>query len=201
MTGNVIDLVSIPVQDKLPRPMVCSKADQLTLDVAMQEFIAFEIVEKCDVLESDHGFYSNIFPVIKKDSSARVILNLKELNYHIAFSHFKMDTIKDVLHLIFPNRYFMTVDFKHAYYSMPVVPEQRKWLRFVWKNDHYQFTSLPQGLTSAPRLFTKLLKPALTHLRKLGILVSCYIDDCIFIAASKESCYAMLLMLYTFFIL
>ena len=49
VTGNVIDLVSIPVQDKLPRPMVCSKADQLTLDVAMQEFIAFEIVEKCAI--------------------------------------------------------------------------------------------------------------------------------------------------------
>ena len=41
-------------------------------------------------------------------------------------------------------------------------------------------------MTTISLLFTKLLKPALTYLRKLGILVSCYIDDCIFIAASKE---------------
>lgn len=97
-----------------------------------------------------------------------------------------MDTLKDVKKLPFPNCYSMTVDFKHAYFSVRVRPEQRKWLRFIWNDDHYQFTSLPQGLSSAPRLFTKLLKPALTHLRKLGMLVSCYIDDCIFISSSEE---------------
>jgi len=41
-------------------------------------------------------------------------------------------------------------------------------------------------LTSAPCIFTKLLKPVLFHLRKLGIIVICYIDNCIFIAASEE---------------
>ena len=115
-----------------------------------------------------------------------MILNLKELNNYIVFAHFKMDTIKDVLHLLFPNCFFMTVDFKHAYYSVSVRPEHRKWLRSIWDKDHYQFTSLPQDLSSASRLFTKLLKPALTHLRKLGMLVSCYINDCIFIASSKD---------------
>ncbi|XP_045127706.1 uncharacterized protein LOC123514122 [Portunus trituberculatus] len=54
----------------------------------------------------------------------------------------------------------------------------------MWRNEAFQFTCLPQGLSSAPRTFTKLLKPVLAHLRKLGITVSCYIDDCIFIAAS-----------------
>lgn len=69
---------------------------------------------------------------------------------------------------------------------MHVRSEDRKWLRFIWQGQPYQFTCLPQGLTSAPRIFTKLLKPALAHLRRLGIVVSCYIDDCIFIAASAD---------------
>ena len=56
----------------------------------------------------------------------------------------------------------------------------------MWKDKHYQFTCLPQGLTSAPRIFTKLLKPVLAHLRKMGMIVSCYIDDCIFIAPSFD---------------
>lgn len=137
----------------------------------MQEFNDFRIVEKCSVLKTDLAFYSNIFPIIKKDGSARVILNLKGLKNYIVFSHFKTDTIKDVIHLLFPNCFFMAVDFEHAYYSVTIRPEQRKWLQFIWNNDHYQFTSLPQGLSSAPRLFTKLLKPGLTHLRKLGMLV------------------------------
>ena len=122
---------------------------------------------------------SSCYTVIKKDGSARVILNLKELNDFIVCAHFKMDTIKNVLHLLFPNCFFMTVDLKLVYHSVPVRPEHRKWLRFIWDSDHYQFTSLPQGLSSAPRLFTELLKPALTHLRKVGMLVSFYIADCI----------------------
>ena len=186
VTGNVIDLEFSPAQDDFPRPLVFPQTDKLALDAAMREFIACRIVEKCNIFETDSAFYSNFFPVIKDNGSARIILNLKELNTCIAFSHFKMDTIRDVLNLIFPSCFFMTVDFKHAYYSVYVTPNQRKWLRFIWNDEHYQFISLPQGLSSAPRLFTKLLKPVLTHLRKLGILISCYIDDCIFIAASQE---------------
>lgn len=75
---------------------------------------------------------------------------------------------------------------KHTHNSVPVRTKHRKWPQFIWNNDHYQFTSLPRGLTSAPRLITKLLKLALTNSRESGILVSCYIDDCIFIASSKE---------------
>ena len=91
-----------------------------------------------------------------------------------------------MLHLVSPDCYFCTVDWKHAYYSVSVRPADRKWLRFMWKDKHYQFTCLPQGLTSAPRIFTKLLKPVLAHLRKMGMIVSCYIDDCIFIAPSFD---------------
>lgn len=54
----------------------------------------------------------------------------------------------------------------------------------MWKGEPFQFTCLPQGLSSAPRIFTKLLKPVLSHLRKLGIAILCYIDDCIFVASS-----------------
>ena len=76
--------------------------------------------------------------------------------------------------------------FKDTYFSVFVRPEDRKWLQFMWKNQVFQFTCLPQGLSSAPRIFTKLLKPVFSHLRKLGIAVSCYIDDCIFLTTSEK---------------
>ncbi|XP_077989926.1 uncharacterized protein LOC144444386 [Glandiceps talaboti] len=41
----------------------------------------------------------------------------------------------------------------------------------------YQYTCLPNGLTSAPRLFTKLLKPVYATLREMGHLNVGYIDD------------------------
>ncbi|KAK4303876.1 hypothetical protein Pmani_024127 [Petrolisthes manimaculis] len=185
VVGNVLVFESLPVQSSLPRPLNLSRAHQNVLDAALQVFLKKKIIERCEAGDSP-GFFSNVFPTFKIDGLARVILNLKELNNYVKYSHIKMDTIKDVIQLVHPSCYFMTVDFKDAYYSVPVRPKDREWLRFIWQNVTFQFTCLPQGLSSAPRIFTKILKPVLSHLRKLLITVSCYIDDCIFIANSDK---------------
>ena len=76
----------------------------------MVDFLERKIVERC--VPQLPGFLSNIFPTIMKDGTARVILNLKELNEHITHVHFKMDSIKDVIQLIQPNCFFSTIVFK-----------------------------------------------------------------------------------------
>lgn len=121
-----------------------------------------------------------------------VILNLRDLNANVESIHFKLDTIKDALQLMYQNWFFASVYFKHAYFSVPVEPSHRKWLRFVWQDVLFQFTCMPQGYTAAPRIFTKLLKPVLAHLRMLGITVICYIDDCLFISDSVSTLIANL---------
>ena len=47
---------------------------------------------------------------------------------------------------------------------------------------------MPNGLSSAPRLFTNILKPVYAHLRLLGHLACGYIDDSIFMAHTFDSC-------------
>lgn len=99
MTGNVIDLESLPVQDNLLRLSVLSSADQQALDVAMQEFIIFDNVEKCSDFKTDQAVHSTSSPSSRK-MVLQVILNLKQMNDGIEFSHFKINTIKDVLHML-----------------------------------------------------------------------------------------------------
>lgn len=41
-------------------------------------------------------------------------------------------------------------------------------------------------MTSAPRIFTKMMKPTLSHLRKLGLTVFCYLDYRISIVALSD---------------
>ena len=182
--GKFIEFVSIPFQAMPPRPLTLSHTDTQALDDALCWFLTHSIVEPC--IPGAQGFFSNVFPIMKPTGPARIILNLKDLNIHVPYLHFKMDTLKDVLLLIFPNCFFVTVDFKDAYFSIYVQPEDRKWLQFLWKGRPFRFTCLPQGLSSAPRTFTKLMKPVLSHLRSLGIVVSCYLDDCLFIAPSPD---------------
>lgn len=57
VTGNVTGLESLSFQDKWPKPLVLKEADQSALDVAMQEFIDFTTVEKCNDLKTDQAFY------------------------------------------------------------------------------------------------------------------------------------------------
>ena len=82
-----------------------------------------------------------------------------------------------------------SVDLKDAYYSIPVHPEHRKYLMFEWEGQYYQFTCLPNGLSSAPRVFTKILKPVYSHLRSIGHICMGHIDDSLLLVAySLGSC-------------
>ena len=105
----------------------------------------------------------------KKDGAFRMILNLKPLNKFVDYHHFKMDTFRTALKLIRPGCFMASVDLKDAYYATPIAEEDRKLrLMLQWKGKYYQFTCLPNGLPSAPRIFTKILKPVYTRLRSIG---------------------------------
>ena len=51
-----------------------------------------------------------------------------------------------------------SIDLTDAYYTVPVASEHRKYLRFIWGGKLFQCTCLSNGLSAAPRYFTKLLK-------------------------------------------
>ncbi len=59
-------------------------------------------------------------------------------------------------------------------------------MRFIWGGQAYQFVVMAQGLCTAPRAYTKMLKPVFAFLRKLGFTVLGYIDDTIFIERSAD---------------
>ena len=100
-----------------------------------------------------------------------MILNLRNLNESVKYYHFKMDTLQSAMKLVEPNSYMASIDLKDAYYSVAISKCSRKYLRFLHKNTLYQYTCLPNGLASAPRAFTKLLKPVLSEVRRMGNLL------------------------------
>ena len=110
--------------------------------------------------ESSHSqgeFVSSIFLRLKKNEVYyRKILNLKELNKFIVYRHFKMDSLKTVTDLMTQGCFMASVDIKDVYYTVPIATEHQKYLKFMWRDKLYQFTCLPNGLASAPRIFTKL---------------------------------------------
>ena len=61
-----------------------------------------------------------------------------------------------------------SVDLSNAYFSIPIAKAHRKYLRFEWRGELYEFKVLPNGMSTGPRMFTKVLKPVYTHLRQMG---------------------------------
>ena len=82
-----------------------------------------------------------------------------------------------------------SVDLKDAYYSIPITEEDRKLLVLQWKRKYYQFTCLHNGLSSAPRIFTKILKPVCALLRSIDHTCMGRIDDSLLVGQSFNSCH------------
>lgn len=155
---------SLPHMQHAPnRTFVRSKQDGLEVQAEIEILCAKRVIEKNS--HEPHQFVSNIFTRQKKDGGYLIILDLTQLNTFVQYKHFKMESFVTAKQLISRGCYMACIDLKDAYYSVPVHKDHRKYLKFSWMGQQWQFKALPNGLTSAPRLFTKILKPALALLR------------------------------------
>ena len=91
--------------------------------------------------------------------------------------------LKDILK---KGDYMVKIDLKDAYLTVPIWQNHQKYLRFLWRDSLLEFACLPFGLASAPRVFTKLLKPVVAILRQGGIRLIVYLDDILLMAPSAE---------------
>ena len=72
--------------------------------------------------------------------------------------------------------YLFKFDLKSDYHHVEIFPDHRRFLAFSWDFGngvlkYFQFAVLPFGLSSAPYLFTKLLRPVIISWRCKGIPV------------------------------
>ena len=139
-----------------------------------------------ETLYENGQILSNLFLKEKKDGSLRPILNLRGLNEFIPYEHFKMEGLKDVKNLMKTNDWLIKIDLKDAYFSLPLNPKSRKYVRFHWEKKIYQFICLCFGLGPAPRLFTKLMKVPVSILRRLNIRLVIFLDDILIFGSSME---------------
>ncbi len=165
--GYNIEMEVVPFQNCKPKPTMFSAYETALIDKEITQFLNKQIIEEV-CLPAEGEYYSNIFSRFKKDGTVRIILNLKTFNDNVTKLHFKMETLKSALSTIQPGDWFGSLDLKDAYFSISVAKHHRKYLRFIWKDRQFQFCVLPQGLSSSPRVFTKVLKPMYATLRQQG---------------------------------
>lgn len=143
-------------------------------------------INKCTYVEGQ--YVSDIFLVPKKDDGFRFILNLKKLNKFVYSEHFKMEDIRTATKLLTKDSFMANIDLKEAYFLVPIHKSHRKYLRFIFNGNLFEFSCLPFGLSSAPYIFTKILNPVITHLRSKGFLSVRYLDDILCLGNTYSEC-------------
>ncbi len=84
---------------------------------------AIEIVPPA---QSESGFYSRYFLILKKYGGLRPFLDLRLLNYALMKRSFRMITLKQILPQICPGDWFMSLDLKDMYFHIQVAPHHRR---------------------------------------------------------------------------
>jgi len=146
----------------------------------------------------ENSVVSRFFCVPKPDGRIRPIINLRTINTYVRKQHFKMEGIKSLRDLIQANDFLIKIDLEDAFYHMMIHPSMRRFFRFQWKDQVYQFNVLPFGYRDAPRLFTMMLRVVLKEIRKQGVRLIAYMDDLLIMAESvEEACRARDIVLAT----
>ena len=79
--------------------------------------------------------------------------------------------------------------FSDTYFHIPIHTGSRKYLRFHFQNQSFQFSALPFGLSTAPKKFTCVVKEVKLMAQARVIRIHQYLDDWLIQAPTKEFCH------------
>ena len=185
--GYKLDLAQRPLRSGTRQTVLRNRGESGLAD-EVKELCHKSAVEPVPQESRGHGFYSKYFLVPKKDGGIRPILNLKSFNRCLRKHHFKMETLPNILPTVLPGDWMASVDLKDAYFHVPIAVEHRKYLRFAFQGQHWQYKVTPFGLSLAPMLFTRVVFSIIAWLRVQGVRIHAYLDDLLILAESPSRC-------------
>ena len=108
----------------------------------------------------------------------RLVQDLRWINGHVPNVKFRMESLhKELGDVVRPGDKLMTTDIAKAYYCLAMHPDAQRFLGWMWRGKFYMPTCLVFGLSSAPRIFTKIMRPMMAFMRSAGVRVLGMIDD------------------------
>ena len=153
---------SIPFESLPAKPRFCQNRRSA---LEHEDFVTAEISELLAtgaVQRVNHALLDllHVHPFsVATGKKTRLVLDLSHLNSYVCVPRFKFEDVGKLVHVFSAGGFMATFDFKSGYHHVKVNPEHTKYLGFKWKDQFYQFLCLPFGLSSAPHIFTKILRP------------------------------------------
>jgi len=107
----------------------------------------------------------------------RLTVNMRYVNRHLGKKIFKFEGLKDLADLAERRDHAVSYDLMPGYYHVGLHPRSRTFVGFSWKGQYYVYSCLPFGLSTAPWVFSKVMRELVMYWRREGICVLSYLDD------------------------
>lgn len=120
---------------------------------------------------------------VQPNGKKRLILDLRYVNKCLQKRKVKYEDWKVAMIYFEQSAYMFSFDLKSGYHHVEIFESHQTYLGFAWRcpvslqEKFYVFTVLPSGLSTAPYIFTKMLKPLEKHWRYFGINIAIFLDD------------------------
>ena len=125
-------------------------------------------------------------PSTKPHLRWRPVIDLNRLNTFLHVEKFKMETPESIRTSLILGEWVSSIELSDTYLHIPIRPNSRKYLRFCYKSQVFQFTSLPFGLATAPQVFTMIVKEVKLMALSRGLRIHQYLDDWLIRSQSQE---------------
>jgi len=121
----------------------------------------------------------------------RFILDLTYVNDFLYKDKIRFDDWKCFENYLKGDQGFLfKFDLKSGYYHIDIFEPHQTYLGFSWnfegKTRYFIFSVLPFGLSTAPFIFTKTVRPLIKYWRSLAIKIACFLDDGLGTEPNKE---------------
>jgi len=183
-----------------PPPPSAERNNASARDPAHFDFICDELRDlqaSGAIVEVSHRPYI-VLPIqvaVQRAKKRLIVDASRAINPWLTDGHVKLPTLPRVAPNVPHGAWLCTLDLKSGYYHWRVRPADRRFLGIAWSGRdgvlrYFQWTVTFLGLSTLVRDFTKVLRPLIAHVRRLGIMSSIYIDDVLIASASRQAALA-----------
>ena len=180
--------LELPVEPP-KREYVNSKLVKKHLETALErirEYIRIKAVRAVE--RKPEGASVHPLIIVKKEGrKLRLCLDLsRNLNDFVTKRKFRLQAVKEAVLASSPGCWYGKMDLSSCFLSFPLADTSADKMHFALDGKLHKFTSVPFGLTSAPRIISALLDVVSSVMMDCGINHIRYLDDFLYIGSSKQ---------------
>ena len=181
----------IPLFESLPESFSNNNVSALKNMVFVEEAVS-ELVSSKRVVQTPFKPWvvSPLSVSTNKSGKKRLILDLRLLNKLIWKQKIRFEDWKIASEYFEKDSFCFKFDLSKGYHHINIFPGHQTFLGFCVKGKYYCFSVLPFGLSSAPYIFTKVLREMVKYWKSHCIKIVMFLDDGWGANSTKQLCSA-----------